>query len=215
MRTSDWTFGEQTSAETREELRQRIENASSLEEIFDFWFLEKGKRLGLSVSVSEETDTVNHDRVALFLDDGDGVPVCSVDLFRSDLITWYPKVVPFDSFVKEWSQESLHLELYDRKYERWMKSLGFTESYALMSCVGPRSAAIPVMLSFALSGKGVVEAHHVNVQDYSDEDYGADLDEEGIDINNYFNLYATYLKDPTSVSATRTMFDPFYCRKTD
>jgi hypothetical protein len=71
------------------------------------------------------------------------------------------------------------------------------------------------MLSFALSGKGVVEAHHVNVQDYSDEDYGADLDEEGIDLNDYFNLYAAYMKDPTRRSGTMTMFDPLYCRKTD
>ncbi|MEY4668221.1 MAG: hypothetical protein RL518_920 [Pseudomonadota bacterium] len=213
MRATEWNFGEQTSAETREELQRRIEHASSLDEILDFWFLEKGNRLGLSVSISEEDDTVNQDTIALFLDDSDGTSVCSVDLFRTDLMDMYPEVAPFDSFVKGWNKNRPCLELHERKFKLWMKSLGFSDSYALMSRIGPRSAALPVMLSFALSGKGVVEAHHVKLEHYPDEDYKADLKEEDIDLTDYFNLHAAYMKNPASRSGMMTMFDPFYCRK--
>jgi hypothetical protein len=213
MRVGEWSFREQASFETRQELQQLIEQASSLDEIFNVWFLERGNRLGLSMSVTDDNQ-VNQDTVALFFDDGDGTELCSVDLFRTDIISMYPQVSSFDSFVKEWCDGGSLLELHDDKYRSWMQSLGFIDSYALMSRIGPRSAAVPLMVSFALSGQGVVEAHHIDLTHYADEDYKADLDEEGIDLNNYFNLYAGYIKNPEKQSSMRTMFDPVYCRKT-
>jgi hypothetical protein len=212
MRVSEWRFREQATFETRQELQQLIEQASSLDEIFNVWFLKRGKRLGLSMSVTDD-NRVSQDTVALFLNDGDGTELCSVDLFRTDIISMYPQVSSFNSFVKEWCDDGAPLTLHDDKYRSWMQSLGFIDSYTLMTRIGPRSAAMPLMVSFALSGQGVVEAHHINITDYADEDYKADLDEEGIDLNHYFKLYAGYLKNPENESSMRTMFDPFYCRK--
>jgi hypothetical protein len=80
-----------------------------------------------------------------------------------------------------------------------------------MSRIGPRSAAMQLMVSFALSGRGVVEAHHIDMKEYDEEDYKADLDEEGIDIKRYFSLSAGYIKNPEKESSMRTMFDPLYC----
>lgn len=212
MRVGEWSFKEQASSEKQQELQKLVEQASSLDEIFDLWFLKMGNRLGLGMSITDDNQ-VNQDTVALFFDDGDGTELCSVDLFRTDIISMYPLVSSFDSFVKQWPGGGAPLKLHNDKYRSWIKSLGFVDSYALMSRIGPRSAVMPLMVSFALSGHGVVEARHIGIIHYADEDYKADLDEEGIDLNDYFQLNAGYIRNPEKKSSMRGMFDPFYCRK--
>jgi hypothetical protein len=214
MRTVEWCFGEHISAETRVELQQSIERASSLDEVFDLWFLDRGMRFGLCLS-SEQDGTINHDRVVLFIDDSDGNEMCSVDVFREDLLKLYPGLSSFDSFVIGWDVRKLNLELDEDKYSSWQHELGLSDSNALMCKIGPRRAAMSMMVSFALSGKGVAEAHHVNPGDYDDEDYKDDLDEEGINLNDYFHVFATYIPNPSNQHSMRTLFDPVFCRKAD
>lgn len=212
MKIQEHTFAPDINAETQAELLQLVEQASSLEDIFDVWFLEKGNRLGLGVALDDD-GSLSKDLIALYFDTGDGREVCSMYLPRAEVKELYPDIVPFDSFVGKLDERSSHLPLKERKYNQWMKSLGFTRSYALMSRVGPRRAAIPVMLSFALSSGGTVEAHHLNPDHFSDEDYSSDLVEEGIEIGNYFNLYAMYSGNDSATRSRQFMLDPLYCHK--
>lgn len=212
MRVLEWTFSEAASVESRRDLQKIVEQAASLDEIFDLWFLERGNRLGLSVAV-EDDGKVSDEKIALFFDTGGGVEVGTAYLSRRDIMEMYPGVSSFDSFVKGWNKQSPRLALHEDAYASWIENLGFIDSYALMCRVGPREAAIPLMVSFALSKNGAVEAHHIDAKQLNDEDYKADLDEEGIDLRDYFNVYASYLENPASQGSMMTMFDPFYCHK--
>ncbi len=105
------------------------------------------------------------------------------------------------------------MQLDDEKYEQWLEQLGFSCSYALMCRIGSRSGALQLMMSFALSGKGIVEARHIDPKDPGYEDYDVDLAEEGIDLKDYFVVQATYLHHPDRRGSAQSIFDPFYCRK--
>jgi hypothetical protein len=212
MQLTDYTFTEGTSLEAQGEIRTCIENADSLEDIFEDWFIRKGGRFGLGVALQDD-GTLDCDTILLSLDAPDGAELCTIDIPRGEISRMYPSAISLDSFVKGWRKQPLHLELHDKKYKAWMRELGFTESYALMSVIGPRRAVIPLMLCFALSKGGVIEARHIRRDDYPDEDYGKDLAEEGIDLDEYFSLYGMYVKDPVGGLSYRSMFDPFYCRK--
>jgi hypothetical protein len=103
--------------------------------------------------------------------------------------------------------------MLDEQYKEWMQGMGFKETYALMGLIGPRRAAIPLMVSFALSKGGTVEAHHIDSRDYDPEDYQDDLDEEGIDLNECFTLTASIRKDPARKGSPQSIFHPFYLYK--
>jgi len=212
MKMSESNFAEGTSLEMQSYLRSLVERATSLDDIFNEWFLEKGHRIGLGTALNDDY-TVMHEAISLSFDMSDGKELGYVFLSRSEVMEHYPKVESFDSFVKGWSKGHPHLELYDKKYKLWMKELGFSQSFALMASIGPRSAATALMVSFALSRGGATMAQHVNPKHYDDIDYKADLDEEGIDLNDYFYVYARYYKAPDSSMEVGSMFDPVYCRK--
>jgi hypothetical protein len=52
-----------------------------------------------------------------------------------------------------------------------------SESFALMTLIGPRSAALSYSLDFILSAGGIVEIHKVTDPYFSDEDILDDLAE--------------------------------------
>lgn len=212
MMIQDYQFTADVNPEIRRELLQLMEGATSLDEVFDRWFLEKGHQFGVGISVDDD-GTSDPDAVTLCFDTKDGGEVCTATISRSEIIKSYPDTVSFDSFVKGWTNGTSHLELDEKKFEEWMKKLGFKESYALMGNIGPRQAVVPLMLSFALSKGGIVEARHFDCNDYLDCDDLNDLDEEEINLDDYFQLYAAYAKDPESRSSVKSIFHPFYCRK--
>jgi len=214
MMIQEYSFAEETTPDVQAEVLQIVQQSSSLDEVFDYWFLKKGNRLGLSVMINDD-DTVNQDGIAVSFDTADGTEVGSVYLLRSEILERYPEAVPFDSFIKGKMRRFAHTEMYDKKYDRWMKSLGFKHSYALMARIGPRKAAMPLMVSFAISKGGTIEAQHITARDYPDEDCKEELEEEGLDMKNYFSLYASYTQNPVSQSAARLMFDPVFCLKTN
>jgi hypothetical protein len=213
MKISESHFAEGTSSEMQSYVLSLVERAVCFDDIFDEWFLEKGHRIGLGTALNDDYEVIG-EAVSLYFDMSDGTKIGHVLLSRREVMEQYPKVESFDSFVKGWSKGHSHLELHDEKHELWMKSLGFSESFALMSVVGPRSAATALMVSFALSSGGVVEVYHINTSDFDDIDYRADLDEEGIDLNDYFHVCAQYSKGPNSSMEVASMFEPVYCRKT-
>lgn len=212
MKISESHFAEGTSPEMQSYVLSLVERAVCFDDIFDEWFLEKGHRIGLGTALNDDYAVIR-EAVSLCFDMSDGTEVGHVLLSRSEVMEQYPKVESFDSFVKGWSKGHPHLELYEKKYKLWMKQLGFSQSFALMASIGPRSAATALMVSFALSSGGVVEAHHINPAHYDDIDYKADLDEEGIHLNEYFHVCAQYSKAPESSMQVASMFDPVYCRK--
>jgi hypothetical protein len=212
MQLTNYTFTEGASPEAQSEIRTCVEKAHSLDDIFEDWFIRRGGRFGLGVALHDDC-TLDGDTIVLSLDAPDGAELCAIDIPRGEIRKMYPSAMSLDSFVKGWRKKPLHLELHDKKYEAWMRELGFIESYALMSVTGPRRAAIPLMVCFALSKGGVIEARHIRRDHYPDEDYGQDLAEEGIDLNEYFSLHGMYVKDPAGGLSYRSMFDPFYLRK--
>ena len=212
MRIIKAEFKDGATPEMRESLTGLIEQATTLDEIFEEWFLKLGHRFGVSVALDDD-DRVIPNAFSLFFDTSDGEEILYVHLRRSELLQAYPNVAPFQIFIKGWGSEYLGVDMDELKYERWLKSLGFIDSYALMAQVGSRSGALQLMASFALSGKGICELHHIDPTEPFYEDYDYELEEEGIDIGEYFCLHAAYQKNPSCKGTMQTIFDPFYCKK--
>ena len=212
MKVQEYTFAPGVPPETQKELLDGIESAASLEELFDVWFLQKGYRMGLGTAINDD-GTHNPEAVALFFDTREGKEVCVTFISRNDLIAAYPDLTLFESFITGWTRSGIDFEMLDEQYKEWMQAMGFKETYALMGIIGPRRAAIPLMVSFALSKGGTIEAHHIDSSDYDPEDYQDDLDEEGIDLNECFTLTASIRKDPERKASPQSIFHPFYLYK--
>lgn len=212
MKIIEASFTDVASSEMKSSLLALLEQATTLDTIFEEWFLKLGNRFGLSLAVDDD-DSVMRDSFALFFDTSDGTEILSAFIPCSELTKAYPQVAPFNTFVKGWRKQSPALELHERKYERWLKELGFGESYALMSRTGSRSGAMQLMVSFALSGSGIAEAYHIDPKDPCYEDDEAALAEEGIDLKDYFFIGTAYQRHPGRRSTMQTIFDPFYCKK--
>jgi hypothetical protein len=214
MKIQEYTFAPETTPETRKELLEGIERAASLDELFDVWFLQKGYRMGMGTAINDD-GTFNPEAIALYFDTEEGKEVCVTFISRNDLIAAFPDLIRFDSFITGWTRSGIDFEMLDDQYKEWMQGMGFKETYALMGLIGPRRAAIPLMVSFALSKGGTIEAHHIDSRDYDPEDYQDDLDEEGIDLNECFTLHASMQKDPEKENSPHSIFHPFYLHKRD
>jgi len=212
MKIQEYTFAPGVTPETQKELLDGIESADSLEELFDVWFLQKGYRMGLGTAINDD-GTHNPGAVALFFDTREGKEVCVTFISRNDLNAAFPDLIRFESFITGWTRRGIDFEMLDEQYNEWMQGMGFKETYALMGFIGPRRAAIPLMVSFALSKGGTIEARHINSSDYDPEDYQDDLDEEGIDLNECFTLTASIQKDPGRKGSPQGIFHPFYLYK--
>ncbi|MEY4667691.1 MAG: hypothetical protein RL518_390 [Pseudomonadota bacterium] len=214
MKVQHYTFAPEVTPETQKQLLNGIESAASLDELFDVWFLQKGYRMGLGTAINDD-GTYNPEAVALFFDTREGKEVCVTFISRNDLIAAYPDLTLFESFITGWTKRGIDFEMLDEQYKEWMQGMGFKETYALMGIIGPRRAAIPLMVSFALSKGGTMEAHHIDSGDYDPEDYQEDLEEEGIDLNECFTLTASIRKDPERKGSPQSIFHPFYLHKRD
>jgi hypothetical protein len=212
MRIIDAEFTDAATAGVKESLSKLIEQATTLDEIFEEWFIKQGHRFGISMALDDD-DRVIPDTFSLFFETNEGVELLSARLSRSELLHAYPQVAPFNIFVKKWGDLYSGLEMDDGKYKKWLKRLGFTTSYALMAHMGSRSGALQLMASFALSGKGICELRHIDPTEPFYEDYEYELEEEGVDIGEYFCLHAAYQKNPSDRGTMQTVFDPFYCKK--
>lgn len=213
MQITEHTFGCETTLADQKYILDLVRDSKSLDLIFDQWFFARGNRLGLGTALNDDC-TLRSDAIALSFDAANGDEVGAVFIDRSEFIACHQQVPVFDSFVKGGDKKLHRLQLQEGKFDAWKRELGFIESYALMSLIGPRVAALPLMLSFGLSMGGMIQAEHIDSKRYDDEDYKFDLDEEGININDYFLLTAAYCSDPTPDIAPRWIFDPIYCRKT-
>jgi hypothetical protein len=212
MKIQEYTFAPGVTPETQRDLLDAIDSSASLDALFDVCFLNKGYRIGLGIAMNDD-GTLNPEAVALYFDTKEGKEVCSAFLPRSELVERYPDLVRFDSFISGWTRHGIDFELRDEQFKNWMKGMGFKETYALMGLIGPRRAAIPLMVSVALSKGGTIEAHHIDRSDYDPEDYQDDLEEEGINLNECFTLHASIRKDPASDRSPQSIFHPFYLHK--
>lgn len=212
MKTIETEFTEAATPAMRETLVALLERATTLDDIFEEWFLKQGSCFGLSLAVDDD-DNYIPDTIALYFETAEGEDVLCTTISRSELMKAYPQVAPFNIFVKGWVGEHPNLELDEQKYERWLKRLGFTPSDALMCHTGSRDGALSLMVSFALSGRGIAEARHIDPNDSYYEEYASELEEEGIDIKDYFSVYAAYRRHPGGRGGMQTIFDPFYCKK--
>ena len=213
MKIQDYTFAPEVTPEIQKDLLEGIERAASLDDLFDVWFLQKGYRIGMGTAINDD-GTVNPEAVALYFDNEGGKEVCVTFISRNDLAAAFPDLIRFESFIKGWTKRGIDFDMLDEQYKEWMQGMGFKETYALMGLIGPRRAVIPLMVSFALSKGGTIEAHHINSRDYDPLDYQDDLDEEGIDLNECFTLHASMCKNPERKNSPGSIFLPFYCYKT-
>ncbi len=212
MKTIESEFTDAATPEMRAALEALVDRATTLDEIFEEWFLKQGGRFGLSLAVDDDHKQIP-DTIALYFDTADGESVLCATIARSELMQAYPQVLPFNIFVKRWSREPPNLELDEQRYKRWLQRLGFAPSYALQGLTGSRSGALSLMVSFALSGRGIADARHIDPYDPFYEEYAGDLDEEGIEIEDYFCVHTAYRKHPGGRGGMQTVFDPFYCKK--
>lgn len=212
MRIIKTAFKDAATPEMQDSLTRLIERATTLDEIFEDWFLQQGHRFGISMAL-DDNDGIIPDAFSLSFDTNAGEEILSVHLGRSELAQAYPNVPPFHIFVKGWGNKRVGVDVDKLKYERWLKRLGFTDSYALMAYMGSRSGALQLMASFALSGKGICELRHIDPSEPFYEDYEYELEEEGVNISDYFCLHAAYQKNPSDRGTMQTVFDPFYCKK--
>ena len=212
MKILEYTFAPEINPEIQRDLLHGIESAASLEELFDGLFLKKGYRMGMGVAINDD-GSLNSEAIALYFNTSDGKDVCTTFLSRSEVASQYPEIVRFDSFIKGWSRHAIDFDMREDSYKAWMQGMGFKETWVLMGIIGPRRAAIPLMVSVALSKGGGIEAHHIDVENYDVEDYQADLDEEGIVLEECFTLHASFCKHPESATSPRSIFHPFYCHK--
>ena len=213
MRIIEADFKAAATPEIKSALTALIERSTTFDDIFEEWFLKEGNRFGLSLALDDD-GKVMPEVLSVYFDTAKGKEVLSATVSRSAIIEAYPEVEPFNKFIKGWSARNGELELYEHNYDSWLTTLGFTQSYALMTRTGSRTGAIHLMLSFALSGGGIAEAQHVDPNDPAYEDYDVDLAEEGIDLKDYFRVRPVYLQHPGREDTMRTFFDPLYCRKT-
>jgi hypothetical protein len=214
MQILEAEFTDAATPEIREYLSELILNAKSLDDIFDGWFLERGHTFGLSFAAEDELGKdILDDRFVIYFDTADGKAILYAYIPRTELMEAYPGVPSLDTFLKGWRKEGQILELDKSEYDQWLEGLGFKMSYALMGQMGPRSGALKLMVAFALSNRGIVETRHLEPNDPLYEDSQEEIDEEGIDLADYFWITGGYRGPHKKGMINQTMFDPFYGRK--
>lgn len=220
MNVDALSFEDDTNAKVRKELTEVVESSSNLDDIIDRWLLEGKGTLYLSRSITNE-GALSPDEVSIGFNSVDQEPYGDLTIKIDEITAPYKGVVSFDTFIKGWSKMPIggggkgiyELELDSDKLEAWTEKLGFEPSYVLYASMGPRRAAVMLILAFAISTGGFVDVRSISEDDVPVEDFEDEIEEEGIVIGDYFRLIPGYCKDLTDMGASQMMFDFFHCKK--
>lgn len=212
MRIHEYTFSQSASVEIRKQIVSVATESDTLDELIDRWVLQLAGRLSLGVVFSDNDEHLP-DMFAIAFDDPSGNEVCCATVERAILKERYPEVCTHDTYVNDPLARSDRY-LFDREgWERWMTSIAMSESFALMTAIGPRSAALPYALSFALSYGGMAEIRGVKPDDFSDEDMLADLEKEDLTMTEFFKVQAAYCNPKQPKRGPQWFMDSVYFKR--
>ena len=216
MQIAEYTFAESVDSSLRQKVTNIAAESETLDQILERWVLRHSGRLSIGEAFGDgPNDGPIPHLIALGFDDKDGKEIGCCCIERSVLEAMYPDIPTYDRYVIGPSMNWMDREVDAAAWERWLASLGMSESYALMARIGPRSAALPYALAFALSGGGIVECREATDRYFPDEDMLPELAEENLNLDEYFRVSAAYYNPKFFKRGPRWMMDPVYFKRTD
>lgn len=213
MRITDFDFVPETDSQTKKDVISLVAGSATINPIFEEWFLVRKNRIGMSFACDEDNVPMP-EVIAIYFDTHDGVEVGSIFIPRDELVAAHPEATNFDTFLTHSHRPNGKLHLHEEMVELWLQGLGYAANRT-GAHVGPESAAVPLMVSFALSRGGMIEAIHMGPGSQWNVERGLDAIVGRLDRSACFSLVPCYCHDPrpNRSGTAQTLFDPLYCYK--
>ena len=213
MHIVEYTFHEPVDAKMRDDLLEVTSEAQTLDTMIEEWVLKRDGRLCIGDALSDEGELLPT-MVAIAFDDPDGNEICCATLERSLLQATYRDIPTYDSYISNTATRWRDREFDDASWERWLTSIGMSDSFALMARIGPRAAALSYSLAFVLSGRGAAEISKATDKYFPHDDMLADLLEEDLNLDEFFKVQAAYRNLTSIKKGYQWIMDPVYFRRT-
>jgi hypothetical protein len=212
MKIKSAEFEANTGADSRQMILDIVDQSTDIYGIIDGWVTAGKGHIGLSAALDDDM-TLLPATTALYFDSLDRTELGTIFLSHEELAHSCPDAKDLESFLIRSSGKWKSVELDSEKFDHWATEIGLTDSFALMSRIGPRSSISHLAVTFGLSPRGIIEISPPDASLAEDEDYGPDLAEEGIAIGEYLRIQACFSHSRTCrENATRTILDTIYCR---
>ncbi len=212
MHIAEYTYNQSADLQTREEVVRVTTECETLDAIIDQWVIERSGRLSMGAALDDNGDLLSN-MVAIGFDDSDGNEICCAFLERARLQEMHGDIGVYDAFISnrrtKWGQR----EVDDEKWGRWLESIGMYDSFALMTRIGPRSAAVPYAIAFVLSAGGMVEIRGATDKYFSEEDVLDDLRKESLTMDDFFEVQAAYFNPKMFKRGAQWVMDSVYFKR--
>ena len=212
MQITEYTFQESVDSTTRDEVIKVTTESETLDTIIEQWVIGRSARLSIGDALDDD-GVLLPNMVAVGFYDEDGKEICCAIIERSLLETKYRAIPSYDTYITNSPTRWRDREFDDASWDRWLTSIGMSDSFALMARIGPRSAALSYSLAFVLSGGGVVEIRKATDQHFPHEDMLEDLAEENLNLDEFFQVQAAYHNPTLFRKGHQWIMDPVYFRR--
>lgn len=214
MKTLEMSFSEEVEPALQKELEELMQQSSTLDEVIEYWCVERGRSLSLGVAFDDNYNAID-DLIEIAFKHPETEAECAcVDIARSELVHGVAAPVLFDSFIiNERKAAKDFIDLNEEGLDSWLVGLGFEHSEALYGRVGPKSAILPVVVAFVLSKRGTVCISDAHCRWFEEEDMAEELEREGLDMRKYLSFVAAYVGQRHGGMVGRLCFDMLYCRR--
>lgn len=209
MQITEYTFNQSADSQTRNEVMSVTSESDTLDAMIDQWVLKRAGCLSIGIALDDDD---NHlpDMIAIGLDDRAGNEVCCVTIKRALLKASYHEIPAFDTYLTCRVTDSDARELNDAAWDKWLAAIGMSDSAALMAHIGPRSAAIPYLMSFVLSAGGIVEISTTDRKYFNDEEMLEELAKENLTMSDFFQMRAAYSDPKLPWRGSQLIMDAVY-----
>jgi hypothetical protein len=212
MNVTEYTFQESVDSKMRDEVITVTSESETLDAIIDEWVLRRAGRLSIGEALDDDGALLSN-MVAIGFDDEDGIEICCAIIERSLLETKYRDIPTYDTYITNSPTKWRDRDFDDVSWDRWLTSIGMSDSFALMARIGPRSAALSYSLAFVLSGGGVVEIRKATDKHFPHDDMLEDLAEENLNMDEFFKVQAAYRNPKFFRKGHQWIMDPVYFRR--
>ena len=213
METQEITYFESADEGTRREIGSLIERSTTLQEILDYWCVERRSEMYVGVMLNDDHSIVDGVVGISFEAPDKGGDLACVVVDRAEITRGIEVPPHFETFTKPPTEDWRSVDVNYKALNQWLEGLGFTISDALVARIGPRTAVVPLVLCFALSRSGTVEIRQADSEWFAEEDVAADLKDEGLDMHDFIEVHACYSGPPSKGVLPRLHLDPIYCRR--